>query len=152
MQPARPACRVYACTIDSTPRMVFELADHGVRGCACKAAAARGQTSSGQRAAGTAHLSAPAVLQYRRMYCHTYVQVDVDVDTILMDEAGCVAEMAVPPLIKLAPANLVLVGDHLQLPAYSDLVSPPPNHVRRSAASECDGQACCLLSWPCRAG
>ncbi|EFN53165.1 expressed protein [Chlorella variabilis] len=77
--------RVYACTIDSTPRMVFELADHGV---------------------------------------------DVDVDTILMDEAGCVAEMAVPPLIKLAPANLVLVGDHLQLPAYSDLVSPPPNHVR----------------------
>jgi superfamily I DNA and/or RNA helicase len=57
--------------------------------------------------------------------------VDVDIDTVIVDEAGCVAEMALPTLINLAPSNLVLVGDHLQLPAYTDCVDPPPNHIRR---------------------
>jgi hypothetical protein len=65
------------------------------------------------------------------------VQVRVDIDTVVVDEAGCVAEMALPTLIRLAPANLVLVGDHLQLPAYTDLVAPPPNHTRRCAAETC---------------
>ncbi|KAL4859072.1 DNA-binding protein SMUBP-2 [Chlorella vulgaris] len=58
------------------------------------------------------------------------LQVDVDIDTVIVDEAGCVAEMALPTLINLAPSNLVLVGDHLQLPAYTDCLDPPPNHIR----------------------
>jgi hypothetical protein len=58
-------------------------------------------------------------------------QLVPDIDTVIMDEAGCVAEMAMPVLIKLSPANLVLMGDHLQLPAFTDLRDPPPNHCRR---------------------
>lgn len=77
------------------------------------------------------------------LYCNMLVllvpavQVRVDIDTVVVDEAGCVAEMALPTLIRLAPANLVLVGDHLQLPAYTDLVAPPPNHTRRCAVEAC---------------
>ena len=58
-------------------------------------------------------------------------QLQVDIDTVIVDEAGCVAEMAMPVLFKLSPTNLVLVGDHLQLPAFTDLHSPPLNHCRR---------------------
>ncbi|KAL4439787.1 hypothetical protein ABPG75_002788 [Micractinium tetrahymenae] len=77
--------RVYACTVDSTPRMVKEMQDSGVR---------------------------------------------VSIDTVVVDEAGCVPEMALPTLIRLSPSQLVLIGDHLQLPAYTDLHKPPPNHTR----------------------
>lgn len=56
------------------------------------------------------------------------------IDTVIVDEAGCVPEMAIPVLILLAPSQLVLVGDHLQLPAFTDLHKPPPNHTRRCAA------------------
>lgn len=42
-------------------------------------------------------------------------QVQVRIDTAIVDEAGCVAEMAVPALLRLAPRQLVLVGDHLQV-------------------------------------
>ncbi|PSC73604.1 putative ATP-dependent helicase -like [Micractinium conductrix] len=58
------------------------------------------------------------------------VGVTLHLDSVLIDEAGCVSEMALPTLICLAPSNLVLIGDPLQLPAYTDLVSPPHNHCR----------------------
>lgn len=60
-------------------------------------------------------------------------QVNVDIDTVIVDEAGCVPEMAILTLIKLSPSNSVLIGDHLQLPAFTDLHKPPPNHTRRQA-------------------
>ncbi len=59
------------------------------------------------------------------------LQGKVDIDTVIVDEAGCVPEMAIPILIRHAPAQLVLIGDHLQLPAFTDLHQPPPNHTRR---------------------
>ncbi len=55
------------------------------------------------------------------------------IDSVIVDEAGCVPEMAIPVLILLAPSQLVLVGDHLQLPAFTDLHKPPPNHTRKCA-------------------
>lgn len=57
-------------------------------------------------------------------------QAQLELDTVVVDEAGCVLEMAVPMLLRLHPSNLVLVGDHLQLQAYTDLKAPPANHCR----------------------
>lgn len=54
-------------------------------------------------------------------------------DTVIVDEAGCVPESATPMLLRLAPANLVLIGDHKQLQAFTALVDPPRNHCRRAA-------------------
>lgn len=72
-------------------------------------------------------------------------QVEVCIDTVVVDEAGCVPEMALPTLIKLGPSQLVLVGDLLQLPAFTDLHKPPPNHTRRHAVPRsCGCCACCL--------
>ena len=54
----------------------------------------------------------------------------VDLDTVIVDEAGCVPESAIPMLLRLRPANLVLIGDHKQLQAFTSLVDPPGNHCR----------------------
>lgn len=43
----------------------------------------------------------------------------VEIDTVIVDEAGCVLESAMPVLLRWAPANLVLIGDHLQLAPYT---------------------------------
>ena len=50
----------------------------------------------------------------------------VTLDTVIMDEAACVLETAVPVLLSLGIKNLTLVGDHNQLRPFS--------HVRESAA------------------
>jgi hypothetical protein len=81
-------------------------------------------------------------------------QLVPDIDTVIMDEAGCVAEMAMPVLIKLSPANLVLVGDHLQLPAFIDLRDPPPNHCRSCLPNQlrCCSCRCCCRRCDCPVG
>lgn len=47
-------------------------------------------------------------------------------DTAIVDEAGCVLEPSIPVLLTWRPENLILIGDHLQLPAYTGL---PPNEL-----------------------
>ena len=47
----------------------------------------------------------------------------LEVHTIIVDECGCTAESSTPMLLKLQPKNLILVGDHRQLPPCS-LVPP----------------------------
>ncbi len=54
----------------------------------------------------------------------------VRLDTVIVDEAGCVLEYATPLLLRLHPSNLVMVGDHLQLEAFTHLVDPPQYHCR----------------------
>ncbi len=58
--------------------------------------------------------------------------MDLALDTIIVDEAGCVQEMAVPMLLRLHPNNLILVGDHLQLGPFTHLASAPKNHCRQA--------------------
>ena len=58
------------------------------------------------------------------------LQVHLSLDTVVVDEAGCVPESATPMLLRLRPANLVLIGDHKQLQAFTALVDPPRNHCR----------------------
>lgn len=58
------------------------------------------------------------------------LEVRLNLDTVIVDEAGCVLESAVPMLLSLHPANLELIGDHLQLQAFTALVDPPRNHCR----------------------
>ena len=43
------------------------------------------------------------------------------VGTIIVDEAGAVAEYALPTLLNLQPENVVLVGDHFQLPPMTNI-------------------------------
>lgn len=83
--------RVLICTIDSTERMVRTM-EKGTR----EAAFAVG--GPGRFMAGTLNL-----------------------DTAIMDEAGCVLESAVPVLLTLGVKNLTLVGDHHQLQPFSHL-------------------------------
>ena len=40
----------------------------------------------------------------------------MQVHTVIVDESGCTAESSVALLLKLKPLNLILVGDHRQLP------------------------------------
>lgn len=54
----------------------------------------------------------------------------LSLDTVVVDEAGWVPESATPMLLRLHPANLVLIGDHKQLQAFTALVDPPRNHCR----------------------
>ena len=43
------------------------------------------------------------------------------INTIIVDEAGAVNEETMLPLIRLNPSNLIIVGDHKQLRAFSDI-------------------------------
>lgn len=43
------------------------------------------------------------------------------IDTVIMDEAGCVLETAIPVLLSLGTKNLTLVGDHNQLKPFSQV-------------------------------
>lgn len=48
------------------------------------------------------------------------MQADVPkIDAVIMDEAGCVLEMGTPVLLLLGPSDMILLGDHKQLPAFS---------------------------------
>lgn len=43
------------------------------------------------------------------------------IDTVILDEAGCVLETAIPVLLSLGTKNLTLVGDHNQLRPFSNV-------------------------------
>ena len=68
-----------------------------------------------------------------------------------VDEAGCVLECATPLLLRQRPSNLVLVGDHRQLQAFSHLMDPPRHHCRCGMVVGLEGSGhhltagCCLL-------
>jgi len=38
------------------------------------------------------------------------------IHTVIVDEAGATSEVSMPLLLRLQPRNIVLVGDHFQLP------------------------------------
>jgi branched-subunit amino acid transport protein len=44
-----------------------------------------------------------------------FLQFELCVDTVVVDEAGCVPEYAIPQLLALLPTNMVLLGDHKQV-------------------------------------
>jgi len=48
---------------------------------------------------------------------------DLNVHTVIVDECGCTAESSIGMLLRLKPRNLILVGDHKQLPPVS--LCPP---------------------------
>ena len=129
--------RVYACTIDSTPRMVAELYAVGVSpSCRLPRIGGRPATSGrGQRSRQLLLALTPRSPSTPRTHTPTptppalapacppaclrdlpaFPQVTLHLDSVLIDEAGCVSEMALPTLICLAPSNLVLIGDPLQV-------------------------------------
>lgn len=88
--------RVLICTVDSTERMLRSMEEG---------------TSNATAALGLEVASTPARLS---------------LDTVIMDEAACVLETAIPVVLALGVKNLTLVGDHLQLQPFS--------HVREGAA------------------
>ena len=45
----------------------------------------------------------------------------LSIDTVILDEAGCVLETAIPVLLSLGTNNLTLVGDHNQLRPFSQV-------------------------------
>jgi hypothetical protein len=70
-----------------------------------------------------------------------------------MDEAGCVLESCVPVLLLLQPSDMVLLGDHKQLPAFSAIGPEKPkgsglhNHCRRVAPWAARCTPGCLAIW-----
>lgn len=48
-----------------------------------------------------------------------YSYVNRNIDTIILDEAGATTEMQLFPLIRLNPKNMILIGDHKQLSAFT---------------------------------
>ena len=55
--------------------------------------------------------------------------------TVIIDEAGATAETAMPLLLRLQPNNMILVGDHFQLPPSSGASSAN----MKGSASKADG-------------
>ena len=53
---------------------------------------------------------------------------DSKIHTVIVDEAGCVTEAEMALLIRLQPKNVILVGDHRQLPPTTDV--PVQAHLR----------------------
>lgn len=83
--------RVLLCTVHSTNSMLRSMK--------------RGTTAAAQ-ALGRAVKAAP---------------VHPALDTVIVDEAGCVLETAIPMVLALGVKNLTLVGDHHQLQPFSHL-------------------------------
>jgi hypothetical protein len=54
------------------------------------------------------------------------------VHTVIVDECGCTPESSTALLLRLRPSNLVLVGDHKQLPPTSDI----PQHKLRGTGHD----------------
>ena len=48
-------------------------------------------------------------------------EVDLKLDTCIVDEAGCVLEVSIPILLRFCPNNLLLIGDHKQLQPFSSV-------------------------------
>eukprot|EP00741_Cyanophora_paradoxa_P022562 tig00000248_g21787.t1 len=51
---------------------------------------------------------------------------DVTIHTAIVDEAACTPETSIPLLLRLGARNLVLVGDHKQLPPFTAIQDPEP--------------------------
>ena len=52
-------------------------------------------------------------------------EVKLNIDTCIVDEAGCVLESSIPILLRFQPNNLILIGDHKQLQPFSSIRSDP---------------------------
>ena len=65
------------------------------------------------------------------------------VHTVIVDECGCTPESSTALLLKLAPSNLILVGDHKQLPPCSML---PPQELVGTGHSRSLLERCVLSS------
>ena len=50
-----------------------------------------------------------------------YMHQTIFWDAIILDEAGCVPEWKMPALTRFNPKLLIMVGDHKQLPPFTDL-------------------------------
>lgn len=81
--------RVLICTVDSTERMLRSMEEG---------------TSAAATAAGVSSVCAPE---------------QILLDIVIMDEAACVLETAVPVILNLGASNLTLVGDQHQLQPFS---------------------------------
>ncbi|KAJ2997509.1 hypothetical protein HDV02_005470 [Globomyces sp. JEL0801] len=46
-------------------------------------------------------------------------KVELNLDTCIVDEAGCVLESSIPILLKFHPTNIILIGDQNQLQPFS---------------------------------
>lgn len=68
---------------------------------------------------------------------------DLRVHTVIVDECGCTAESSVALLLNLQPDNLILVGDHKQLPPVSMV---PPQELRGSGHDRSLLERCVVAS------
>eukprot|EP01065_Artemidia_motanka_P000019 TRINITY_DN10004_c0_g4_i1.p1 TRINITY_DN10004_c0_g4~~TRINITY_DN10004_c0_g4_i1.p1 ORF type:complete len:1118 (+),score=324.98 TRINITY_DN10004_c0_g4_i1:352-3354(+) len=85
-----------------------------------------------------------ATVRLFQEYAQSHDDAELSVDTVVIDECGCTSEASVAVLLGLRPQQLLLVGDHRQLPAFSLIPSGDTNHAQslmervvRNAPQEC---------------
>eukprot|EP01060_Flectonema_neradi_P020183 TRINITY_DN276_c1_g1_i2.p1 TRINITY_DN276_c1_g1~~TRINITY_DN276_c1_g1_i2.p1 ORF type:complete len:1185 (+),score=214.20 TRINITY_DN276_c1_g1_i2:85-3639(+) len=62
------------------------------------------------------------------LQCHD--DLSFKVDSVIVDESGCTSEASTAVLLKLTPNQLMLFGDHRQLPAFSVIAGSDTNHTQ----------------------
>lgn len=69
---------------------------------------------------------------------------DLSVHTVIVDECGCTPESSTALLVNLRPQNLLLIGDHLQLPPFTAIApwklhgkNYPQSLLERCVSSGC---------------
>lgn len=62
-------------------------------------------------------------------------EIDLKLDTCIVDEAGCVLESCIPTLLAFSPKNLILIGDHKQLQPFSAIHHDFGNNAINNAQS-----------------
>lgn len=72
-------------------------------------------------------------------------EIDLKLDTCLVDEAGCVLELSIPILLRFCPKNMILIGDHKQLQPFS-LVREDPNRITNHMRSLLERALLCGLN------
>eukprot|EP00906_Rhabdomonas_costata_P017081 RCo024580 len=76
-----------------------------------------------------------SISNLRRQY-QKYVEQPLSLHTVFIDEAGCVTETSVPLLMLCEPRNVVVIGDHKQLPPFTNFqqneLRGPAAHYNRS--------------------
>mmetsp|Transcript_20182 Transcript_20182/g.42265 ORF Transcript_20182/g.42265 Transcript_20182/m.42265 type:complete len:682 (+) Transcript_20182:325-2370(+) len=68
----------------------------------------------------------------RKEFSDTFSDVK-KADLMIVDEAGTVSEESMPLILSLDPSYLVLVGDHKQLPPFSNMRRDPVSFMERCA-------------------
>ena len=53
--------------------------------------------------------------------CGSLLEEDMRIHTVIVDEAGCATEAEIALLFRFRPKNLILVGDHKQLPPVTEV-------------------------------